>query len=235
MAPFAGYLRRRDHCPAFNLGLSSLIDKRESVSRNSKPQSLCKAKEGGIDLCNEKVSRPPRIHMLVPSPLWRGFFFGPAPPLKSARHADIAAACQKVSWGRRAADAAFREQMSPCHAKFYPSLTMVRDQERSIISPEGRLTWTRAWKSAFANAPMRSGPNMVAWTAKPSSTGLRPNEKCWRPRRPSLPANQIRTRSHGRQHVRKPPERSRGPADAAHHIRGASPLFGGEHRSFIWF
>jgi hypothetical protein len=121
------------------------------------------------------------------------------------------------------------------NAKFYPSLTMVRDQERSIISPEGRLTWTGAWKSAFANAPMRSGPNMVAWTAKPSSTGLRPNEKCWRPRRPSLPANRIPTRSHGRQHVRKPPERSRGPADAAHHIRGASPLFGGKHRSFIWF
>ena len=87
---------------------------------------------------------------------------------------------------------------------------MVRDQERSIMSPKGRLTWTRAWKTAFANAPMRCGPHMGAWTAKPSSTGLRPNGKCWQHRRRSSPANQIRTRSHGRPHVRRPPERSRG-------------------------
>jgi hypothetical protein len=39
--------------------------------------ALCKANEGDIALCNEKVSRPPRIHMLVPPPLWRGFFVGP--------------------------------------------------------------------------------------------------------------------------------------------------------------
>ena len=84
-----------------------------------------------------------------------------------------------------------------------------------------RLTWTRAWKTAFANAPMRCGPHMAACTVKPSSTGLRPNGKCWRHRRPCSPANQIRRRSHGHPHVRRPRERSRGPADAAHHIRDA--------------
>jgi hypothetical protein len=90
---------------------------------------------------------------------------------------------------------------------------MVRDQERSI-SPEGPLTWTRAWKTAFASAPMRSGPDMATCTAKPSSTGSQPNGKCWRHRRPSSPANQIRRRSHGPPDVRRPPERSRGPVDA---------------------
>src|SRR5207248_7730680 len=32
---------------------------------------------------------------------------------------------------------------------------MVRDQGPSIIRPEGLLIWTRAWKTAFANAPMK--------------------------------------------------------------------------------
>jgi len=107
--------------------------------------------------------------------------------------------------------------------KFYPSLIMVRRQERSIISPEGRLTWTRAWKTAFASAPMRSGPRVAACTAKPSSTGLRPKGKCWRHRRPCSPANQLRRRNHGRPHV-PPPERSRGPADAVHRARHAAWL-----------
>jgi hypothetical protein len=144
-------------------------------------------------------------------------------------HADMAAACQKGLLGRSAAGGAFREQMSlprspflaVPNAKLYPSLTMLSDQERSIISPEGRLTWTRTWKIAFAH--------MAAYTAKPSSIGLRPNGKCWRHRRPSWPANQIRRRSHGRPHVRRPPpERSRGPADAADHIRDASPCSAGK-------
>jgi hypothetical protein len=97
--------------------------------------------------------------------------------------------------------------------KFYPSLIMVRDQERSIFSPEGRLTWTRAWKIAFANAPMKYGQHMAAGTAKPSSTGLRPKGKCWRHRRSSSPANQLQRRSHGSPQVRRPPEHSRGLAE----------------------
>src|SRR5215469_13103575 len=39
--------------------------------------ALCNVKEGGIALCNEKASRPPRTQMLVPPFFWRGFFFGP--------------------------------------------------------------------------------------------------------------------------------------------------------------
>src|SRR5215471_18899327 len=107
--------------------------------------------------------------------------------------------------------------------KFYRSLIMVRDQGRSIISPEGLLTWNRAWKTAFANAPMKCGPHMAACTAKRSSTGLRPNGNSWRHRRQSSPANQIRRRTHGRPHVRRPPERSWGLADAADLARDASP------------
>jgi hypothetical protein len=38
---------------------------------------LCNVKEGGIALCNEKASRPPRTQILVPPFFWRGFFFGP--------------------------------------------------------------------------------------------------------------------------------------------------------------
>jgi hypothetical protein len=78
-------------------------------------------------------------------------------------------------------------------------------------------------KRAFANAPMKCGPHMAACTAKRISTGLRPNGKCWRHRRQSSPANQIRRRTHGRPHVRRPPERSRGLADAADLTRDASP------------
>jgi hypothetical protein len=39
--------------------------------------ALCNVKEGGIALCNEKASRPPRTQILVPPFFWRGFFFGP--------------------------------------------------------------------------------------------------------------------------------------------------------------
>jgi hypothetical protein len=35
---------------------------------------LCNVKEGGIALCNEKASRPPRTQNVVPSFFWRGFF-----------------------------------------------------------------------------------------------------------------------------------------------------------------
>src|SRR5262245_43673966 len=100
---------------------------------------------------------------------------------------------------------------------------MMRDQGRSIISPEGLLTWTRAWRTAFANAPMKCGPHMAACTAKRSSTGLRPNGKCWRHRRPASQAHQIRRRTHGRPPDRRPPARSRRLADAADRTRDASP------------
>jgi hypothetical protein len=59
------------------------------------------------------------------------------------------------------------------------------------------------------------------WTAhgcvhgKRSSTGLRLKGNSWRHRWQFSPANQIRRRIHGRPHVRRPPERSRGLADAA--------------------
>jgi len=102
-----------------------------------------------------------------------------------------------------------------------PFVNYAERSRRLHHQPAGRLTWIRAWKTAFASAPMRCGPHMAACTVKPSSTGLRPNGKCWRHRRPYSPANQVRRRSHGRPHVRRPPERSRGPADAAHHIRDA--------------
>jgi hypothetical protein len=118
---------------------------------------------------------------------------------------------------------AFREQMSLPKS---PSSLCYGERSRTIHhQPRRRLTWTRAWKTAFASAPMRSGPHMVACTAKPSSTGLRPNGKCWRRRRPSSPANQIRRRSHGQPRVRRPPERSRGPIsllmsqDYFHHLQ----------------
>jgi hypothetical protein len=63
---------------------------------------LCKAKEGGIGLCNEKVSRPPRIHMLVPPPLWRGFFFGPAPhPLGISGEVPKGPLRQEAAWRDR--------------------------------------------------------------------------------------------------------------------------------------
>ena len=38
---------------------------------------MCNVKEGGIALCNENASRPPRTQILVPPFFWRGFFFGP--------------------------------------------------------------------------------------------------------------------------------------------------------------
>jgi hypothetical protein len=77
--------------------------------------------------------------------------------------------------------------------------------------------------TAFANAPMKCGRHMAACTAKPSSTGLRPNGNYWRHRRQSSPANQIRRSAHGCPHVRRPPERSPGLADAADLTRDARP------------
>ena len=50
-----------------------------------------------------------------PATALAGLFLWSGTSVKSAQHADIAAACQKVSWGRHAAGAAVREQMSPCH------------------------------------------------------------------------------------------------------------------------
>jgi hypothetical protein len=47
--------------------------------------SLCNVKEGGIALCNEKASRPPRTQMLVPPFFWRGFFFGPFSTTRAAQ------------------------------------------------------------------------------------------------------------------------------------------------------
>jgi hypothetical protein len=100
------------------------------------------------------------------------------------------------------------------NAKILPFVNYGERSRTLHHQPEGRLTWTTAWKTAFASAAMRSGPHMATCTAKPSSTGLQPNGKCWRHRRPSSPANQIRRKSHGPPHVRRPPERSRGPVDA---------------------
>jgi hypothetical protein len=68
----------------------------------------------------------------------------------------------------------------------------------------------------------RSGPHMVACTAKPISIGLQPSGKSLRHQRPRSPVNQPRKRSDGRLHVRRLSERSRWPANAAHHTRNAS-------------
>src|SRR5690348_8560826 len=43
-----------------------------------------------------------------------------------------------------------------------------------MVSPGELLIWTRARKTAFANAPMECGPHMVSCTAKPR-IGLQPN------------------------------------------------------------
>src|SRR5215831_13636088 len=77
--------------------------------------------------------------------------------------------------------------------------------------------WIRAWKTAFASARTRSGPHMVACTATPISIGLQPSGKSWRHQRPRSPVNRPRKRSDGRLYVRRLPERSRWPANAAHH------------------
>jgi hypothetical protein len=52
-------------------------------------------KEGGIALCNEKASRPPRTQMLVPPFFWRGFFFG---PFSTTRAAQSRAASARFKW-----------------------------------------------------------------------------------------------------------------------------------------
>jgi hypothetical protein len=70
--------------------------------------------------------------------------------------------CKRSSTTVFGSSPARRAQLTP---KFYPSLIAVRDQGRSIVSPEGLLIWTRPWKTAFANAPMKCGPHMGACTA----------------------------------------------------------------------
>jgi hypothetical protein len=79
--------------------------------------------------------------------------------------------------------------------------------------PAGRLIWIKAPKTAFASALTRSGVQMASCTAKPISIGLRPSGKSWRHQRPRSHANRPRKRSDGRLHVRRPPERSRSPAN----------------------
>jgi hypothetical protein len=83
------------------------------------------------------------------------------------------------NYGWAPSGGAFREQMSLPNSppslylrrqNFYPSLIMVRDQGRSIVSPEGLLIWTRAWKTAFANAPIKCGPPWLR--ARPSGAAL---------------------------------------------------------------
>jgi hypothetical protein len=106
--------------------------------------------------------------------------------------------------------------------KIYLSLTMLRESRRLHYYRAGRLIWIRASKTAFASALTRSGPHMVACTAKPISIGLQPSAKSWRHQRPRSPLNRPRKRSDGRLHVRRPPERSRSPANGAHHTRDAS-------------
>jgi hypothetical protein len=104
----------------------------------------------------------------------------------------------------------------------YPLLTMLGGSRRLHHQSAGRFKWIRAWKTAFASARTRSGPHMVACTAKPISIGLQPSGKSWRHQRPRSPANRPLKRHPGRLHVRRPPERSRWPANAAHHTRNAS-------------
>src|SRR5262249_56097670 len=64
---------------------------------------------------------------------------------------------------------------------------------------------------------MKSGPHMVACTAKPISIGLQPSEKSWRHQRLRSPVNRPRKRSDGHLYVLRLPERSRWPANAARH------------------
>jgi hypothetical protein len=80
----------------------------------------------------------------------------------------------------------------------------------------GCLQWIRAWKTAFASALTKSGAHMAACTVKPISIGLRPSGKSWRHRRQRSPANPLRKKSAGCLHVRRPPRRLCGPADAVH-------------------
>jgi hypothetical protein len=95
--------------------------------------------------------------------------------------------------------------------QFLPFVNWGKTSRTLHHGPEGLLICTRAWKTAFANAPMKCGPQMAARTAKRSSTGLPPNGNCWGHRRQPSPA---RRRTHGRTHVRRSPARSRGLADA---------------------
>jgi hypothetical protein len=101
--------------------------------------------------------------------------------------------------------------------KINPSLTMLGDEEGVIIGHLRASTWIRAPKTAFASARMKSGPHMVACTAKPISIGLQPSEKSWRHQRLRSPVNRPRKRSDGHLYVLRLPERSRWPANAARH------------------
>ena len=116
----------------------------------------------------------------------------------------------------------------------YLSLTITGRSRRLNYYPVGRLIWIRAPKTAFGNAPTRSGPHMVACTATPISIGLQPSGKSWRHQRPRSPANRSRKRSAGRLHVRRSRERSRWPANAAHHSRDASahPAHSTQHERY---
>jgi hypothetical protein len=107
--------------------------------------------------------------------------------------------------------------------KILPFVNYAERSRKLHHQQAGRLTWIRAWKTAFANAPTKSGPHMTACTAKPISIGFRPNGKSWRHQRPRSPTNQLQKRSDGRLHVRRPPERSR----RTSHPR-CQRLFGGD-------
>jgi hypothetical protein len=109
-----------------------------------------------------------------------------------------------------------------CRAQHLPFVNYAGRSRRLHHHSAGRFKWIRAWKTAFASAHTRSGLHMVACTAKPLSIGLRRSGKSWRHQRLGSPANRPRKRSAGRLHVRRPPERSRWPANAAHHARDAS-------------
>jgi hypothetical protein len=63
------------------------------------------------------------------------------------------------------------------YRRIHLSLTVLRDQGRSIHHQAGHLTWIRTWKTSFASALTRSGPRMVAYTVRPISIGLRRSEK----------------------------------------------------------
>jgi Protein of unknown function (DUF2934) len=74
--------------------------------------------------------------MLLPPQLWRGFSLVGR---LSRFGTDIAGRAKKSLGAVMRRAGRFAKQSSPCHcayAKFYPSLIKLRDQERSIISPE---------------------------------------------------------------------------------------------------
>ena len=94
---------------------------------------------------------------------------------------------------------------------------MVGDEEGVIIRQIRTFQMGQSLENRIRERATKSGPHVVACTAKPISIGLQPSGKSWRHQRPRSPVNRPRKRSDGRLYVRRLPERSRWPANAAHH------------------